>query len=603
LKLLALIPILALPLAAARPPFTPDDLWDWRTVSDARISPDGQWVIYVEAWNDRSANREFANLRIASTDGRTRREFTKGSWRDGSPRWSPDGTRVAWISDRGGRPQIFEKAVASGTDRQATQVEASPLTFAWSPDGKSFAYTVRAPAEGAAPWAPPAILPRLERSGYVQLRATSADHPLSTAACPVVGEPAWMIDGQRVLAGCEDGRIYAFPLSGTPKALVTEPGRNEGPVVSPDGSRIAWLSTRDATQSYAIRKLYVMNHDGTRVRILSGSLDRDATDPQWSSDSRTVYFVADDSGSTHVYAARNDGTVRKVTTASERLSGFTLADNGRAATVRSTASEGGEVFSFTVDQVTQPVTLDSPNGHLLAEREIGQVEEAGAARAWMVKPPGFDRTRKYPLLVEIGDSPRRMCGPDFDLRAQIAAARGYVVMCANPRGTPGYGEVYGNLIHTGLPADAYDDLMRAVDAAVATGYIDPQRLAITGGLLAAWAIGHTDRFHAAVLRRAVADWATHVALAPDGLRRAQAWLGALPWDDPGGYQKRSPIFWAGNFRTPALVLAGGNDAEAEMLYFALKARKVDSALVRIPGDPAPADRILELETVLAWLGR
>jgi dipeptidyl aminopeptidase/acylaminoacyl peptidase len=221
----------------------------------------------------------------------------------------------------------------------------------------------------------------------------------------------------------------------------------------------------------------------------------------------------------------------------------------------------------------------------------------------MVKPPGFDRTRKYPLLVEIGDSPRRMCGPDFDLRAQIAAARGYVVMCANPRGTPGYGEVYGNLIHTGLPADAYDDLMRAVDAAVATGYIDPQRLAITGGLLAAWAIGHTDRFHAAVLRRAVADWATHVALAPDGLRRAQAWLGALPWDDPGGYQKRSPIFWAGNFRTPALVLAGGNDAEAEMLYFALKARKVDSALVRIPGDPAPADRILELETVLAWLGR
>ena len=160
-----------------------------------------------------------------------------------------------------------------------------------------------------------------------------------------------------------------------------------------------------------------------------------------------------------------------------------------------------------------------------------------------------------------------MCGPQFNLRAQVFAARGYVVLCANPRGAPGYGEAFGNLLRTGLPGDDYDDLMRGVDAALAKGYIDPQRLMVAGGLVAAWAIGHTDRFAAAVARHPIVNWFTDIATAPDGARRAADWMGAMPWDDPDQYMKRSPLFFAGNFRTPTLVLARARDPASRRVVF------------------------------------
>jgi dipeptidyl aminopeptidase/acylaminoacyl peptidase len=206
-------------------------------------------------------------------------------------------------------------------------------------------------------------------------------------------------------------------------------------------------------------------------------------------------------------------------------------------------------------------------------------------------------------LLVIQDAPRRMCGFEFQLRAQMFAARGYLVLCANPRGTPGYGEEFGNLIHSRFPGDDFDDLMRGVDLVLAKGYADPQRLSVFGGVLAAWAIGHTSRFHAAVARRPVADWVLDVATAEDGYRRAAAWMGAMPWDNPEQYMKHSPIFFAQNFKTPTLILAGERDPASDELYFALRARKVDSALVRL-GDASPPSRmILEMESVLAWIGR
>jgi acylaminoacyl-peptidase len=352
-----------------------------------------------------------------------------------------------------------------------------------------------------------------------------------------------------------------------------------------------------------------MNADGSRVKLLSGALDRDPVDVQWSSDSRTLYFLADDRGSTHVYAARNDGTVRQVTNSPERLRGFSLADNGRAVSVRSSTLEGADVVTFTVDQVSQGVTLAAPNEHLLAEREAGAVEElkyesgGQAVQAWVVKPPGFDASKKYPLLLDIRDDPRAMYGVDFNLRAQIFAARGFVVLCANPRGTPGYGELFGNLLHSAFPGDDYDDLMRGVDLVVSKGFVDPKRLAVAGGLVAAWTIGHTDRFRSAVARRPVVDWVTDVATRPDGAHRARAWMGALPWEDPEQYRKHSPIFFAQNFKTPTLVLAGDPDPESDELYFALRERKVDAALVRMGSSEKPSEWILELDAILAWLTR
>jgi acylaminoacyl-peptidase len=212
----------------------------------------------------------------------------------------------------------------------------------------------------------------------------------------------------------------------------------------------------------------------------------------------------------------------------------------------------------------------------------------------LIKPPGYDPARKYPLLLDIADAPRRMFGPDFSWRAQVYAARGWVVLRVNPRGTPGYGEEFGRLLPTSYPGDDADDLLAAVDFVVAKGGIDPQRVAMEGGLLAAWLIGHSDRFAAAVARRTIVDF----ALAAD---RAAPWMGAMPWEDPQQYVRHSPIYFAQSWKTPTLILAGDSDPQSDEFYFALQQRKVASALVRIPDAGKPSAQVLELESTLAWL--
>jgi acylaminoacyl-peptidase len=262
------------------------------------------------------------------------------------------------------------------------------------------------------------------------------------------------------------------------------------------------------------------------------------------------------------------------------------------------------------------------NDSLLADRAAGAVEEiryksfdGRPIQGWIIKPPGFDASKKYPLILEIHGGPHYMYGVDFSHEMQSYAGRGYVVLYLNPRGSTGYGEEFGNVVHTRYPGDDYKDLMAGVDALLAKGYIDPKRLCVTGGsgggLLTAWAIGHTDRFVAAVSQFPVTNWITQVGTADNGYQHAASWMKTMPWENPQQYIQHSPIFFAGNFKTPTMVITGEADyrtpiAESEELYFALKARKVDSVMVRIPDEPHgirgahPSHRIAKLEYILAW---
>jgi acylaminoacyl-peptidase len=629
-----IVAILLIPGALAqRKGFAPGDLWLWRTISETRISPDGHWVVYAESWNDRAANAAYQNLWLASADGRQRRQLTDGGWRDWSPRWSGGSDAIAYISNRTGSAQIRIRRVESGQDSQLGQLAQGPLALAWSSAGDALAFTAPVAAKLSAAWAPEAILRFLRAPlGHPQLwvapvsggtgsgaTATGGTaRQITTGDLNWLGEPAWMPDGQSILCEAaadpdpehplEGGEIFSVrPADGAMKQMTQHAGPDEQPTPSPDGSRIAWVSADAKPQSYVVRHLYVMNPDGSRVKLLTGGFDRDVARPQWSSDSRTIYFLAEDSGAAHVYLARLDGTVRAVTKGQERLRDFSLADNGRAAAIRSSATEGGDAISFAADLPGGVTTLVAPNDHLLAERYIAAAEEihydsgGHTIQGWIVKPPGFDASVKYPLLVDIQDNPRAMYGCEFQLRAQILAAAGYALLLANPRGSPGYGEEFGNLLRTRYPGDDADDLLRGVDYAVARGFIDAKHLAVSGGLVAAWIIGHTDRFTAAVLRDPIADWLIEVATQPDGLRRAASWMGAMPWDEPDQYVKHSPIYFARNFQTPTLVL--GDSPAADEMDFALRARKVDSALVRLPVAGGPAVNVLELEAELAWIGR
>jgi acylaminoacyl-peptidase len=594
--------------ALAGTPFSPTDLTAIRTADDPRIRADGRLLVYVLNRHDPATGEPASNLWLATSDGKENRSWTQGASRDWSPRWSPDGTRIAWLSAGSGRTRIHLRGVDSGPEVELPAGEETPLAFAWSAEGDSIAYSASTPRQAAAAWAPPAILPFLDkpapaRALFVVPVSGGSPRPVSGGLPGCAGEPTWLLDGKSLAVACDAG-IYRIPLDGgAPKLLTRDEGRYEAPVLSPDGGRLAYLFTPRKPQSYAVRKLYVMNTDGSRARVLTGSLDRDAAHPQWSSESRTVYFIADDRGATHVYAARNDGTVRQVTSRAERLHGFSLADNGRAVSIRATAGSVEEVFSLTVDVVTEPVIVASPNRDFLANRDLGTVEEitysssGNSVQAWIIKPPAFDPGRQYPLIVDVADDPRRMYGPEFHLRAQILGAAGFVVLCANPRGTPGYGEEFGNLLRTRYPGDDFDDLMRGVDTVIAKGFVDSRRIHIAGGLLAAWAVGHTARFRSAVTRHPIVDWTVDVALSGDGVRRGENWMGAMPWEDPDQYVKHSPIFAAANFRTPVLILARGHDPEADELAFALRQRKVEFSVAR------PANPVQELQATLAWLTR
>jgi acylaminoacyl-peptidase len=387
----------------------------------------------------------------------------------------------------------------------------------------------------------------------------------------------------------EGPEIYSMRPDGSGlRRLTNRPGPDLDPVPSPDGSRIAWIGRDAIAESYGIAKLWVASGDGSRARVLVGALDRDVTHPQWSSDSRTVYFVAEDRGSVHIYAARNDGSARQVTSVSGRLHDLSLADNGEALTVRSPE----ELLALRIDVADSPRVVAAPNAELLKSRMAGEVEEIAfrsggrEMQGWITRPPG--ESGRYPLLVDFEEAPRRMCGGEFRLRAQIFAAAGFAVLCANTRGSPGYGEAFGNVLRTGFPDDVFADVMAGVDAAAGRSYVDGSRVGIVGGLMASWAIGHTDRFHAAVAVRPVMDLAAEATVG--GYR-------GVPWDDPDLFVRHSPLYSGGGFRTPTLVIAGEHDVAADELCFALRMRKMEYARVHTD-DPA-----VEIEAAIGWLRR
>jgi dipeptidyl aminopeptidase/acylaminoacyl peptidase len=564
-------------------PWSVDDLWNWREVSDVRIRPDGSGVVWVESVSDRKTDLTCSTLWFASLEHREPQRLTEGACHESMPRWSADGRTLAFRS--GQTPQIRVRGFSDAQSRPLPQLPAPPLSLAWSPDGTALAYTMLAPGEATeASWAPPDILPFLRARPPKAALFVAQVNGVAAVRIPIgnleiSGDPAWMPDGKSILISASepggDLEIYAVALnSGGVRPISHHAGADFSPLPSPDGSRIAWISRDAGPQSYATAKLSVANADGSRAKILAGALDRDVTHIQWSSDSRTVYFLADDRGASHIWSARADGNVRQVTAARERLFGFSLADNGRAVALRA----AGEMITFPVDVRGEPAKLASPNGALLAARETHTPEEiqwtsAGhAIQGWVVKPPG----RGSPLILDVQDSPRRMCGAEFNLRAQIFAARGSAVLCANTRGTPGFGEEFASVLRTRNPGDDFDDLMRGADYLAEQGLADPAKVHIMGGVLAAWAIGQTNRFRSAV------------AIDPVLF---------------GGDPQRSPMFYADNFRTPALVIDTGMGPGASELYTALKSRRVDSAFVSFPAPRRPSHDVLQLETILNWLAR
>ncbi|MHB8476928.1 MAG: prolyl oligopeptidase family serine peptidase [Steroidobacteraceae bacterium] len=653
-----------------KPPLKPLDVFDLQWASDPQISPDGRSIAYVRMNFDVKTDRPRGVVWLVGADGRRARPLTSAA-ASNSPRWSPDGTRLAYLGAAAdGSTQLFIYWMESGATAAISNFTESPEGLAWSPDGRRLAFTMAVPAERKplkvelpeapknAKWAdPPKLIDRMvfrtDGAGYLpnvfsQLFIIGADggaaRQLTQGDFDTHGTPAFTMDGKSVLITANrradadyeplDSEIYRVDLKDSSiHALTDRRGPDRNPVASPDGKHIAYLGFDDKRLGYQATQLYVMDGDGAHSHSITPALDRDVAAPRWTADGRQLIFQYDDRGSTKIAAIDLGGKIRVLADdlggndVSRPYSGgsFSIAAAVRGANPRfayTRAAALAPAALATGTSMSDIATLTALSDTLLGERSLGAVEEIAFdssvdrrhIQGWIVKPPDFDPSRKYPLLLEIHGGPFASYGPSFAAEIQLYAAAGYVVLYLNPRGSTGYGEEFADLIHHDYPDNDYGDLMSGVDAVLGRGYIDGERLFVTGGsgggVLTAWIVGHTDRFRAAVVVKPVINWASFVLTADMTNYFYRYWFDAFPWDDLQSYWKRSPLAYVGQVHTPTMLMTGEADyrtpsSEAEQFYQALKLRRIDTALVRVPNashdiSARPSLLIDKVAYVLAW---
>jgi dipeptidyl aminopeptidase/acylaminoacyl peptidase len=648
-----------------KPVFGPLDVFDLQWVTDPEISPDGQTIAYIRTAMDIKTDRVHGSIWLVGSDGKHERPLS-GAAGSSMPRWSPDGTRIAYLASAGdGSGQIFVYWAQSGVTAAISHFTESPTSIAWSPDGRWLAFTMPAPAEHktlkvelpqapkGAGWAePPKLIDRMvyrvDGEGYLpnsygQLFVVPSDggpaRQLTHGDFDHDGPAVFTPDGKSLLISANrradaeyeplDSEIYKVDLAdGAIHALTDRRGPDANPAVSPDGRHIAYLGFDDKRVGYQTTQLYVMDADGGNSRPLTAALDRDAANPRWSGDGRQIFFSYTDRGTLKLATVDLAGKMRVLAgdlggadvTRPYVGGSFSVAANGRFAYMR--ASPNAPPALATGTSAKDIATIASLADNLLEQRSLTTVEEISfpssadgrGIQGWIRKPPGFDPAVRYPLLLEIHGGPFEAYGPSFAAEHELFAAAGYVVLYVNPRGSTSYGEEFGNLINHDYPDKDFDDLMSGVDAVIQRGYVDRNRLFVTGGsgggVLTAWIVGHTDRFRAAVVVKPVINWTSFVLTADFTGVFYRYWFEGFPWDHEASYWKRSPLAYAGNVHTPTMLMTGEVDyrapsGEAEQFYEALKLRRVDTALVRVPNashDISARPSLLNAKVayVLAW---
>ncbi len=604
---------------------------DIESASNPQISPDGQEIVFTRGGVDKLNDRRYSQIWIMESNGSRKRFLTDGS----SPVWSPDGSRIAFTA--AGDPQgsqIFVRWMdAEGATTQITRVDRGPGSLQWSPDGTQIAFTMA--IEDAEKWTVslpnrpsgaqwtegPKIVDRLnyrsDRRGFVD---TSHSHIFvvpadgGTPRQLTDGEwnhsgPRWAPDGSEIYFSSlreeeadwmwRESEVYAVNVTtGTFRQLTSRRGPDSGPVPSPDGRLVAYQGQDWSTDTYVENGLYIMNADGSNPRRIAGELGRSLGNLTWASDGSGLYFNAPMKGTSNVWFAPIQGEPEPVTEGSHMLSFTTMNDDGTFAATISSYHHPADIWIFRRQAPARMRQLTQVNDDILVGVKMGEVEEIWYKstdeldiQGWIIKPPDFDPSQKYPLILTIHGGPHGMYGVGFNHRWQNHAAEGYVVLYTNPRGSAGYGSSFGNEINNAYPDKDFDDLMNGVDEVVARGYIDEDNMFVYGGsgggVLTAWIVGHTDRFAAASSNYPVIDWISFV-----GTTDGPSWyrnFKSFPWEDPSEHLKRSPLMYVGNVTTPTMLMTGELDlrtpiSQTEEFYSALKVQKIPSVMLRFKGE-------------------
>ncbi|HEX5069339.1 MAG TPA: S9 family peptidase [Vicinamibacterales bacterium] len=658
---------------------TDTDLLKFVWVADPQVSPDGSQVAFVRVVVNEKSDGYDTNLMIVPVDGREAPRMLTTGTRDVSPRWAPDGKRIAFMRSTGGPPQIYVlPMVAGGEATRLTDLPCGASAPAWSPDGRTIAFTSTNKDEDFAPPTNAAPKSDVRVITSVTYRANGggwneADRPSHVWVVDSAGQSSrakqittgkyseglagWTADGSRLYVTStrvdepeyEQARteLFSVAVSGGALAKVASiDGGINSVKISPDGRRLAFACTFNGRpeRSYDQPDLCVANADGSGTpKNLTAGYDFDvnggvggdnaaprggrSAGPIWSADGRSIVIVAGEHGDANlVRVDSTTGAVTPVSKGSQTVQSYSVSADGRTlAGVISTQTSVGDLFAFDPGGAA-PKQLTHLNDGLFSSLTLSQPEtitwksfDGKTIEGWLMKPPNFDPAKKYPLILEIHGGPHSAYGNVFTHEFQMLAAKGFVVLFPNPRGSSNYGQDFGNIIQYHYPGDDYKDLMAGVDEVIKRGYIDTTKLGVTGGsgggLLTNWTVTQTTRFAAAVSQRDIADWYGFWFTA-DFSQFTPSWFRKAPWEDPQDFAARSPITHVGNVKTPMLFVLGDDDLRTppadggEMMFRALKYLHVPTVMVRFPGEThelsrsgKPSHRIERLRHISGWFER
>jgi dipeptidyl aminopeptidase/acylaminoacyl peptidase len=668
--------------AAARRPMTEDDLLDLVWVADPQISPDGARVAFTRVHVDRAEDGYATAIWIADAAGGGARPLTSGPrdgqprWSPDGRRLAF--TRAA---EKGKPAQLFVLPMDGGEATPLTKLEKGAGSPAWSPDGRRIAFlSATNPALDDPKQEKPKNEPgrivtkpvfRENDSGFIDwdhrdhvwvVEAAGGEPRQLTTGRFAEGAPRWSRDGRAIRFvsdrrdepwfGLEESRLWEVAPdleAPTDGAALTKLAEYRGPVVAfveaSDG-RIATIGAELPDEPHAYDQWDVLLHSGarpmTKPRVANANRDyafgegvnSDQHPPRgggetpfaFAADGRAILAAGAREGSSMLLRVDlADGSIHELTPRHHDLiAGTVSADGRRWALTLGGLDRPGDLYRLDVATGTLE-RLYAPNAALFECLALGEVEEfrcrsfdGATIHGWIVKPPGFDPARKYPLVLQIHGGPHTAYGHGFFHEFHQLAGAGYVVLFTNPRGSTSYGWEFAHAIQYRYPGDDAKDLLCAVDEVVGRGYVDGKRIGVTGGsgggLLTNWLIAQSDRFAAAVTQRCVSEWASMMQSC-DFAMFLPFWFRSQPWQDPKEYAERSPFTYVERITTPLLILHSEEDwrtpiAQGEFLFRALKQMKRPVAMVRFPGEShelsrsgAPSRRVQNQQHIRRWFDR
>ena len=609
--------------------------------------------------------RQQQSKSATSFDGNNLRQISEGFDVVGPPAFTPAGDALAFVAVKDEQFNIFSQNLATGDRAKLGEDLAGPANLSFSPDGKWLAFTMPVAYEPdtmgdiptapeGAKWAPPLVVETrhmytLDGAGYLpfsshQVFLISTEggvvQQLTEGRTDYASALTWLPDSSALLLSANIKSDVNRPLDTdiirldietrelTP--LTKQLGPDSIPQISPDGKRMAWIGNKYRRVEIQSQRLHTAALDGSDASEWALGGDFSVSDFAWHPDGEQVYVQYEDRGKLILALLSEDGSVTRL---SDELSGWEMDQ----PYVAGKFSASGGVAAFTEGNATTPSELAVVDGlgrvrtltdlnHALHEAvQFAAAEEHTVKSSidkreiqyWIMYPPNFDPANSYPLLLQIHGGPQAAYGPHFAANNQLYAAAGYVVVYSNPRGSTGYGDEFVQTISHNFPSQDYDDLMDVVDATVALGFIDEERLYVTGGsgggTLTAWIVGKTGRFRAAVAVNPVINWTSSALTMDLNKLLANHFFADLPWNDPMGSWSRSPLALVGNVTTPTMLMTGEQDmrtpiTEAEQFFNALQIEGVDTALVRVPGashwiELRPSQLIAKVNAILAWFER